>query len=281
MMACDQSYSRYILDVNQLPKMNRRSFIQSATLTAASAGMLANPQLLGDHHQNGHAPKLLEWRQWKVDSAAKRSLIDRQLQQAALPALNRAGIQPIGVFYPQDQEDHSIYALVPFPSFESYYNMRRLLEEDEAFMQASQEYLGTPKNDPAYSRIESTLMRPFDGYPDVKIPRKGERIFELRVYESHNEAKAALKVEMFNSGEFDIFEKVGLDSVFCGEALSGPNLPNLTYLVAYKDMEERKAAWGRFSSHPDWDKLKVVERYKDTVSKIHQTFLNPAPYSQI
>lgn len=265
--------------------MNRRTFLQAATLTGASASLVSSSDLMADHHLGGHSPKLLEWRQWKVESVEKRALIDRQLQHAAIPALNRAGIQPVGVFYPQASEgqgdDYSIYALIPFPSFDAYYEMRRVLGEDAAFMQASEEYLSTPKNDPAYTRIETTLMRPFDGYPDVKVPRKGERIFELRVYESHNEAKAALKVEMFNSGEFDIFANVGLDSVFCGEALSGPNLPNLTYLVAYKDMEERKAAWSRFSKDPDWQKLKGVERYKDTVSKIHQTYLMPAAYSQI
>lgn len=69
--------------------------------------------------------------------------------------------------------------------------------------------------------------------------------------------------------------------VFYGEAITGANLPNLTYMIAYKNMEERKAAWGRFSKHPDWQILKKNERYKDTVSKIVQKYLVPASYSQI
>ncbi len=264
--------------------MNRRQFIHSAAATAATVGLTQSSTALANHHNESKNPKLLEWRRWHIESAANRAIVDRFLKNAALPALNRLGIKPVGVFHAQSksgEEDHSVYALIPYPSFDSYYDLRRNIGEDGGFLEGGQEYLSTPKGSPAYTRIESTLMRPFEGYPGVKIPRTGERIFELRVYESHNESKAALKVEMFNSGEFDIFENVGLDSVFCGEALTGPGLPNLTYLVAYKDMEERKAAWGRFSKDPDWQVLRKNERYADTVSKIHQTFLNPAPYSQI
>jgi hypothetical protein len=264
--------------------MNRRQFFNAAALGGVSVGTLSSISLMADHHE-GLPPKLLEWRRWHIGSLEKRGMVDRYLKEAAIPGLNRLGIKPVGVFYPKQDEgvdqDYSIYALVPFPSFEDYYNIRRVMGSDDTFLADASEYLGTPKGDPAFLRMESTLMRPFDGYPDVKKPREGERIFELRVYESHNEAKAALKVEMFNSGEFDIFNNVGLDSVFCGEALSGPGLPNLIYLVGYKDMKERKAAWGRFSKDPDWQVLRKNDRYKDTVSKIHQTFLVPASYSQI
>ncbi|MBT5927464.1 MAG: NIPSNAP family protein [Verrucomicrobia bacterium] len=264
--------------------MNRRKFIHTAAASAATVGLTQSNTLQADHHNEAKSPKLLEWRHWQIESASNRAIVDRFLKNAAIPALNKNGIKPVGVFYPQakdGEQDHSIYALVPHQSLESYYNIRRELSGDGSFLENGQEYLSTPKGSPAYTRIESTLMRPFDGYPDVKTPRTGERIFELRVYESHNEMKAALKVEMFNSGEFDIFDRVGLDSVFCGEALSGPGLPNLTYLVAYKNMEERKEAWARFSKDPQWQVLRKNERFADTVSKIHQTFLNPAPYSQI
>lgn len=264
--------------------MNRRTFLHTAAATAVTAGVTQSNPLLAASKTGAKSPALLEFRKWHIESEEGHKIVDRQLRDAAIPALNRIGIKPVGVFYPEakdGEKDLSIYALVPYPSFEDYYNIRRTLGSDGTFLNDAQEYLSTPQKKPAYSRIESSLFRPFDGYPDVKIPRTGERIFELRVYESHNELKAALKVEMFNSGEFDIFERVGLDSVFCGEALTGPGLPNLTYMVAYKDMEERKTAWQRFSKDPGWQELKKVERYKGTVSKIHQTYMVPAPYSQI
>jgi hypothetical protein len=264
--------------------MNRRTFLQTAAATAVTAGITQSNPLHAASKTGAKSPAVLEFRKWNIETAEGRGIVDRHLQHAAIPALNRLGIKPLGVFYPQAKEgetDHSVYALIPYPTFEDYYNIRRTLGSDGTFLNDAQEYLSTPQKNPSYTRIESSLFRPFDDYPDVKIPRTGERIFELRVYESHNEMKAALKVEMFNSGEFDIFERVGLDSVFCGEALTGPGLPNLTYMVAYKDMEERKAAWDRFGKDPGWQELRQVERYKGTVSKIHQTYLVPASYSQI
>jgi hypothetical protein len=148
-------------------------------------------------------------------------------------------------------------------------------------MAAGADYFNTEKSDPAYERIENSLMLAFEAFPGIKIPRQGDRIFELRIYESHNEVKAFLKVEMFNLAELDVFAKVGLDGVFYGQALVASNLPQLTYMLGYKDMEERKATWSRFSKDPDWIKLRQEERYRDTVSKIHQRFLLPAACSQI
>ena len=152
---------------------------------------------------------------------------------------------------------------------------------NEGFADAAQEYLNTDKASPAYKRIESSLMISFAGMPRVEIPRTGERIFELRTYESHNESKAALKVEMFNEAELDIFRKVGLDAVFFGQSIFGPDLPNLTYMLGYKDMDEHAKAWKAFLAHPDWNQLKANERYKDTVSKIRKRFLRPTDFSQI
>ena len=52
-------------------------------------------------------------------------------------------------------------------------------------------------------------------------------------------------------------------------------------IATYDDMDARNAAWQKFRTHPKWDVLKNLERYKDTVSNITQMFLKPKPYSQI
>ena len=64
--------------------------------------------------------------------------MDRFLKNAAIPALNRQGIKPVGVFHsqPEDgEEDHSIHALIPYPTLESYYDMRRTLSEDSGLVE--------------------------------------------------------------------------------------------------------------------------------------------------
>lgn len=263
--------------------MKRRTFIKTATgATIAATAVSSLNQATADHHLGAHGQQILGWHKYVIENKEQRQIVDRFLKTAAIPALNRLGVKPIGVFYDNDNKDDlSVYSVAPFESLEAYFGANEQLAADSEFLENAQEYLSTQKDNPAYKRIESSIMKAFSGFPKVQTPLSGERIFELRIYESHNELKALLKVEMFNEAELDIFEKVDLKGVFYGESLTGANLPNLTYMIAYKDMDERKAAWGRFSKHPDWQVLKKNDRYKDTVSNIVAKFLVPASYSQI
>jgi hypothetical protein len=90
------------------------------------------------------------------------------------------------------------------------------------------------------------------------------------------------KVEMFNEGgEIAIFKKTGLTPVFFGESIIGPNLPNLNYMLAFKDMADRDQRWQVFRDDPDWKKLSANPAYRDTVSNITDIILRPTEYSQI
>ncbi|HUX09857.1 MAG TPA: NIPSNAP family protein, partial [Terriglobia bacterium] len=91
------------------------------------------------------------------------------------------------------------------------------------------------------------------------------------------------KIKMFNSGEIDIFKKVGFHPVFFGEKLIGPKWPNLTYMLASANVEERDKHWAAFGADPEWKKLRSMPDYSDEkiVSNITNYLLGPAPYSQI
>jgi hypothetical protein len=86
---------------------------------------------------------------------------------------------------------------------------------------------------------------------------------------------------MFNEEEFDIFNRTKLNPVFFGEVISGRNLPNLTYMITFKDMEERDNNWKAFSADPTWQKVSKDPQYANSVSKIIRTFLEPMTCSQI
>jgi hypothetical protein len=78
---------------------------------------------------------------------------------------------------------------------------------------------------------------------------------------------------MFNKEEFPVFDEVGLNSVFFGEVIAGPQRPCLIYLLSFKDMEAHDVAWKKFFSHPEWDRMKVLPEYANTVSHIEKVFL--------
>ncbi len=88
-------------------------------------------------------------------------------------------------------------------------------------------------------------------------------------------------VAMFNNGEIELMREVEMAPVFFGETLIGPNVPNLIYMLSADNMESHKAHWKAFLAHPTWERMKAMEKYKDTVSKIKNWFLKPTSYSQM
>jgi hypothetical protein len=55
---------------------------------------------------------------------------------------------------------------------------------------------------------------------------------------------------MFNKGEFEIFKNAGCRAVFYADTLSGPRMPNLTYMLTFADIDELNAAGQSLSPIP-------------------------------
>jgi hypothetical protein len=145
--------------------------------------------------------------------------------------------------------------------------------------------LDAPLSDPAFVRMESSLLRSFEAMPALE-PSAGAgtttpRIFELRTYESHSDRAALNKLKMFNSGEVPIFRRTGLTPVFFGETLVGAKMPSLSYMLTFADMAARDKSWAAFSADPDWKTLSADPQYRENVSAISDLILRPTAYSQI
>jgi len=92
-----------------------------------------------------------------------------------------------------------------------------------------------------------------------------------------------VKVQMFHSGEFEIFRNAGFHMVFFGDTLAGPRLPNLTYMLSFADSAELDAKWDVFRNDPAWKKLSADPRfaYEAIVSNITNLILSPLDFSQV
>ena len=124
------------------------------------------------------------------------------LQNAAIPALNRLGHRPIGVFEVVfGLATPGVFVLTPSSSIDKLTTLEASLDKDEAFVKAAEPYFGAPATDPVYARQELSLLEAFTNVPRVEVPAatatKGPRLFELRTYESHNERAHRMKVRMF------------------------------------------------------------------------------------
>jgi len=227
-----------------------------------------------------------ELRSYQLNSPEKAAAFDKMMA-AAIPVLTKSGVTHVGVFRGRDakaSDPNWRYVLSAAGSLDTLARERGTFASDEAFLEQSRAYLSYEKSDPAFARISVATFAAFKGFTKLIKPAAdagGERFFELRIYESHSEYTAFMKVRMFDEAELDIFADVGLRGVFFGSALSGDNLPNLTYMLVYDNEAEKKKAWATFLKAPAWQALKGEEIYKDTVSKITSRFLVATAYSTI
>jgi hypothetical protein len=229
-----------------------------------------------------------ELQRYDIRSGPETQLVHNYLENALIPAVNRLGLKPVGVFNTViGPESPSIYVLLPSASVEKLVTARFLLRTDAGYQTAAASFLNAPATQPAYIRMESELMLAFKGHPKITLPpataSRGARMFELRTYESPSDRDHARKVEMFNSGEFDIFLSAGFHPVFYGDKLEGTHLPNLTYMLSFDDLADHDRKWKAFGASPAWKKLSTSSRYafEEIVSNITNVILSPAAYSQI
>jgi len=264
--------------------VKRRDFLAASCL-ASTVPLTA--MAAADPSPSGGNPQYFEFRGYNIFTGPKKRLVGDFLKNVQIPALNRLGIGPIGVFNVKYGENKPwLYVLLPHPSLESVVTLSERLLADATFVESGAEFLDAPVSDPAYIRVESSLRVAFDGMPQLQVPTQTAenkpRIFELRTYESRSIKVGKKKIEMFHEGgEIAIFKNVGMQPVFFSERLIGPKLPCLDYMLAFDDMAARDAAWGRFSADPDWHKLRQDPQYADTVSNITDIILRPTGFSQI
>jgi hypothetical protein len=216
---------------------------------------------------------LIELRRYQLrntlDGMPKR--LSDHLSGKLLPALQKAGLSKIG-FFGNLIGQNSPYVL-QVTEFKSLAQMEAAWESVPA--------------DPVmnYVRMESSLLRSFDGLAALEMPAKTDtpKVFELRTYESNTFDSLGKKIGMFNGGEIAIFRKTGLNPVFFGETIFGANLPNLTYMLWYDSLAAREANWKTFINHPEWAKLKATPGLSDgeVVSNISNSMLTATAYSPI
>lgn len=215
----------------------------------------------------------------------KQLILDAYLRDAYIPASHRLGIRLVGVFAEKPEKGQlKQYVLLVHPNAQSVVELPARLSTDQDFQKQAASYWAATATDPAYSRIESSILSPIAAVPQLVKPDTSKpRLLNLRIYESPSERAALKKIEMFNTGELAIFRRVGLKPVFFAATVVGSAMPNLTYMLVFPDEPGRVAAWNRFRDDADWKKLRAIPEYadKEIVSRITNKILKPTAYSEI
>jgi len=264
--------------------MKRRSFVKASLLTTAAGAVIPHIGMAAETFKTT-GREFYELRVYSLKNEQQQKLVEDYFKDAAIPALNRLGNKNIGVFTELKPTGQTkLYVLIPYNSIDDFLSVQDKLANDSVYQEAGAAYLNAPATDPAYERIESSLLEAFAHAPKLQVPGEKPRIFELRRYEHASESAGKKKLEMFNdAGEIDIFTRLGFKPVFFGETLIGELRPNLIYMLTFDDMDAHDSHWKAFIADPEWKKISAIPDYADAklVSRITSTLLSPATCSQI
>jgi hypothetical protein len=262
--------------------MERRDFLAASLATSALV-------LAGEIVAQPIAAPAREFyliRRYSLRSGPQLKLTEDYFAQALIPALKQMGLGPVAALRLDfGTETPAYYLIVPGPSVEPLASLDLKLAGDADFLALASPFWNATAAAPAFERVESWLLQAFAGWPKIKPPRSTQekRILQLRTYESPSNGEHVRKVEMFHSGEFEIFLKSGFHPVFFADTLVGSRMPSLTYMLCFENMAELEAKWDVFRNDPEWKKLSTDPRFAfdPIVSNIGNLLLSPLDCSAI
>jgi hypothetical protein len=261
--------------------MQRRQFLAATLAASAMAASRRTPA----QTSAGGTREFYLLRRYQLKTGPELKLTENYFASALIPALTRMSLGPTGAFRLDiGPETPAYYLLIPGASVEMLAELDLRLAHDAEFLALAAPFWNATALAPAFERVESWLLAAFEGWPRVTPPTgKSKRIFQLRTYESPSNGEHVRKVEMFHSGEFEIFKAAGFHPVFFGDTLVGSRMPSLTYMLSFGDMAELEAKWDVFRSDPAWKKLSADPRFAfdPIVMNISNLMLSPLDCSQI
>jgi hypothetical protein len=220
--------------------------------------------------------EMYEIKWYTVKSAAQENATDEYLKDVWLPAMHRMGFKNIGIFKPISNDTaplKQIVLIVPYNSLEVWRKTKTSINGDQRYQDNAKTFLDADTGHLPFVRVSSTLLQAFDYHPKITqtiLKSNPDAIYELRSYESPTEELHRLKVTMFNEGgEIALFNRLDFQAIFYGDVLSGNKMPNLEYMIAFKDSVSRNAHWKAFGESPEWKKISVDPEYRNNVSVNH------------
>lgn len=260
--------------------MDRRNFLASSS----AAGLAAASASAAERETGGN--QIFELRCYRLRNSKTDQFgrLTAFFEAEHLPMTKRTGIAAQGYFrVTLGEYTPRVFTLSAFDSLTDMDEKRKARAADKQWMQAADDF--GAQDYPQYDRVESRLLRAFDGMKAIEVPDKADkpRAFDLRVYEQETFRDTREKTRMFNEEEIQIFRDCGINPLFFAETIVGPGMPSIAYMTHYPDMDARGKAWRAFASSDDWNRIKKVPKWAnaEVVSTVSNTHLAPLPFSPI
>jgi hypothetical protein len=267
--------------------MQRREFLTASLASALAAGAPANSSQASEAGVKAKSRDFYQLRHYVLARGPQIKIMDDYFRDALVPALNRLGISPVGVFSVViGPLTPSYYVLMSSPSADALATVENRLDQDGEYLKAGANFFNAPSKEPPFLGVEVSLMQAFEKMPNLSLPAGAadhpSRIFELRTYKSPSQQDHEKKVGMFNSAEIALQTAKSMRPVFYGDTIAGPGMPNLTYMLAFDSLADREKKFDAFNSSAEWKSLSTQPQYPlEIVANISNIILSPTAYSQI
>src|SRR6202048_5038623 len=150
--------------------VDRREFL-AATAVAAVSPL---PKL--DTLAQSATRQYIELRRYHLLPGTKQRAFIDFVGNAAIPAMNRAGVARVGAFTViYGENEPSLLLVLAHQTLDSVVSLRDRLASDAVYARAGAAILDAPMSDPAFVRVESTLLRAFDAMPTPQPSRAASR----------------------------------------------------------------------------------------------------------
>ncbi len=258
--------------------MDRRGFLTTSSAAGLAAGAAAAQD---DQSEN----QIFELRCYRLrnSKADQFGRLTAFLGDEHLPMTKRVGFVQgyfrvtLGEFTPR------VYTLAAYDSLADMGEKMAAKRADAAYQKAATEFGSADQ--PAFDRVESWLLRAFDGMQTIEVPATPDqgRVYDLRIYEQETARDTQEKMRMFNESEIQIFRDCGIGPLFFGETIVGSHMPSLMYMSFYADMDARSEAWSTFGNSDGWNEIKNRPGWgnADIVSTVSNIHLAGLPFSPI
>jgi hypothetical protein len=266
--------------------LTRRRFVPVLGLSTAgvlSPSLFANRYLMNNNESNALQSKIFVVRNYLLKNGTQSARLHQFLKEALVPALKVSGDVPLGIFDAVIAPDMpQVMTIAGFPSFGEWQAGEVKLNESADLTRALANW-EQPAEAPYESYSERVLgVTPFSP-PLPLLSDAKPRIFELRVYHSPTRRQLAALNDRFSGPEITIFHRCGIFPVLYTNAITGENLPNLTYLTPFESLAAREKAWAAFAADPEWMKVRAesIEKFGQISSVMHISLWKATDYSPL
>lgn len=206
------------------------------------------------------------------------------LEKRAMPLWQKHGCGPVGVFTAEiGLRMPGIFVMRVYASLAGRESVWKSLSSDPDWAAAA---VDLEKEGPASQGEDMILTTSTSFSPPIKPSAANDpkrEIFELRKYETPTWKQLGYLHDRFAGGEIALFHKNGIHPLFYADTVTGPDQPNMIYMVPFENAAAREKAWAAFRGDPEWAKLREesIRKGGEIVRNIFNFIVKPTAFSMI